>query len=902
MSVLPTGTVTLLFTDMEGSTRLLQQLGERYGEVWAEHQRLLRTAFHDYGGHEVDTQGDSFFVTFARATDAVQAAVVAQRALAAHPWPEGTAVRVRMGLHTGEPTLAGRTYVGLDVHRGARIAAAGHGGQVLLSEATRVLVERELPSGVSLRDLGEHRLKDLPGAEHVFQLVTADLPADFPPLRMLDVRPNNLPSRLISFVGRERETIEVKRLLGAARLLTLTGPGGSGKTSLALRVASELLDSEHGEGFANGVFFVALATISDTGLVVSTIAHTLGVREAAGRPLLDNLKDALREKQLLLVLDNFEQLLPAASLVHDLLATSPRLKFLVTSRAVLHLSGEKDYPVPPLALPEAGRELSAEGLSRYAAVALFVERALDAKPDFMVTDENASAAAEICARLDGLPLAIELAAARVRLLPPQALLARLARRLPLLVGGARDLPARQQTLRDTIAWSFDLLDSDEQALFCRLGVFVGGFTLEAAEAVCADQASGVEPPRVQMPDARRQTPDDLLDRLASLVDKSLLLQDEQQGEPRFRMLETIREYALEVLEASGEAAEIRRRHAEHFLALAEAAEPELHKAQQAAWLNRLEREHDNLRAAVRWSLERHEAELGLRLAGALGRFWEVRGFLSEGQSWLDRALALAVPDPPPAVARARAAALSVAGTLAFIRSDYDRAVALLQDSLTLRRELNDQAGIATSLHNLSRVRFYQGDHETAVALCEESLAVRRDLGDKRGVAMSLNTLGVIARNRGDQTAARTLLEESLALFRDLGDQWGIGLLLNNLARAARDLGDWTWTAQLCAESLALFREVGDRHGLAWVLSNLAIVAQSRGAWAQAARLVGVVEALRETLGSSALSLSPAERAAYEAAVATTRARLGDEAFAAAWAEGRALPLRQAIADALEVVT
>jgi predicted ATPase/class 3 adenylate cyclase len=879
--LLPTGTVTLLFTDIEGSTRLLQQLGDRYGDVRAEHQRLLRAAFKDHDGREVDTQGDSFFVAFARAAGAVRAAVAGQRALAEHLWPPGAVVRVRMGLHTGEPALAGRAYVGLDVHRAARLGAAGHGGQVLLSASTRVLVERELPPGVSLRDLGAHRLKDLPEAEHVFQLVTAGLPADFPPLRTLDVRPNNLPSRLTSFVGRERETSEAKRALGAARLLTLTGPGGCGKTSLALRVASEVLASD-GEGFEDGVFFVALAPISDPGLVVSTIAQTLGVREVAGRPLLDSLKDALRDKRLLLVLDNFEQVLPAAPLVSDLLAGCPRLKILTTSRAVLRVSGEKDYPVPPLALPEAGGALAADGVSRYPAVALFVERALDARPDFVVTDESAATAVEICTRLDGLPLAIELAAARVRLLPPQALLARLARRLPLLVGGARDLPARQQTLRDTIAWSYDLLDPDEQALFRQLGVFVGGFTLETAEATCVSPTTGVA----------------FLDGVASLVEKSLLLQDEPHGEPRFRMLETIREYALDLLEARGEATETRRRHATHFLALAELAEPELQKARQAMWFNRLEREHDNLRAALRGSLESGDVELGLRLAAALGRFWEVRGFLSEGQHWLDRALALAASDPRPAPASARAAALSAAGTLAYIRSDHARADALLQDSLVLRRALGDRAGIATSLHNLSRVKFYQGDHDSAVGLCEESLALRRALADRRGVAMSLNTLGVIARNRGDQQAARALYEESLGLFRELGDKWGIGLLLNNLARVARDLRDWSWTGELCAESLGLFREVGDRHGLAWVLSNLAIVAQSRGAWPRAARLFGAVDALRETLDSSSLSLSPAERGAYEAAVAAARATLGADAFAAAWAEGRALPLEQAVAEAL----
>ena len=899
MTELPTGTLTLLFTDVEGSTGLLQRLGESYRAALETHRHLLRAAFKAHGGREVDTQGDSFFVVFPRAADAVAAAVAAQRALAEYPWPEGVAVRVRMGLHTGEPSLGPGGYVGLDVHRAARLGAAGHGGQVLLSEATRVLVERELPEGASPRDLGEHRLKDLPRPERVFQLVIPSLPAEFPPLRSLGARPNNLPLQRSPLIGREREVAEVERLLlrEDVGLLTLTGPGGTGKTRLALQVAAEVLDR-----FEDGVFFVALAPLADPGLVGSAIAQALGVRESGERPLLDSLKDYLREKRLLLVLDNFEHLLAAAPVVSELLGANPGLKVLVTSRAVLHLYGEHDYPVPPLALPARQPLPPLEALTQYETVRLFIERARAAKPDFAVTNANAPAVAEICHRLDGLPLAIELAAARVRLLPPEALLRRLDHRLPLLVGGPRDLPARQQTLRGAIAWSYDLLDESERALFRQLAVFVGGCTLEAAEAVCADRTTDHRPRttgQLQSSVVRGLCSDEVLDVLASLVDKNLLHQHEQEDrEPRFTMLETIREYALEQLEASGEAGLLRSRHLEFFLALAEQAAPELTGPKQGRWLERLEREHDNLRAALDWALERGQAELGLRLAGALGRFWEVRGFLSEGQRRLDRALALGASDQPPASAGARSAALNVAGTLAYIRSDYERAAALHQDSLTLRRELGDRSGIATSLHNLSRVRFYQGDRERAVALCEESLGLRRELDDKRGIAMSLNTLGVIARNRGDQTAARSLYEESLGLFRELGDQWGIGLLLNNLARVARDLGDWTWTADLCAESLALFREVGDRHGLAWVLSNLAIMARFRGSWERAARLFGVVEALGESVGSSALSLSPAERGAYETAVAATRAELGPEVFAAAWAEGRMMPLEQAIAEAL----
>ncbi len=954
MHSLPTGTVTLLFTDIEGSTQLLEQVGERYASVLSECRDLLHLAFRTHHGHEVDMKGDAFFVTFARATDAVAAAVAAQRALASHAWPEGVTVRVRMGLHTGEPQWTAEGYVGLDVHHAARIMGVGHGGQVLLSQTTRDLVEHSLPEGVSLRDLGEHRLKDLQQKSRLYQLVIDGLPADFPPLLTLDIRPHNLPVQPTPFIGREREMALVQQLLEREdiRLLTLTGPGGSGKTRLSLQVAAELSDR-----FAGGVFFVNLAPLSDPDLVIPTIAQTLGLKDMGIRSMLEQLQTFLQEKELLLLLDNFEQVVDAAPGLADLLAACPRLKLLVTSRQVLRLSAEHEFAVPPLSLPDPRHLPDLVALSQYEAVALFIARAQAVKPDFQVTNANAPAVAEICARLDGLPLAIELAAARIKLLPPQALLARLGQRLAFLTGGLRDAPARQQTLRNTIDWSYRLLDVQEQRFFRRLSVFVGGCTLEAVEAVC---------------NAARDLTIDVLERASSLIDKSLLRQAEPEEEPRFLMLETIREYGLEALKAAGEEEMTRQAHARYYLSLAEKAESELHGPEQAMWFDRLEQEHDNLRASLHWLLEGeagHERiEMALRLGGALWWFWFVRGPRSEGWAELSRVLERSAGVAAPV----RAKALLAAGWLASLLR-HPRAEGLCQESLALYRELGDKAGMANASLRLGVVALRKSQLAVLRSRSEESLALFKELGDKEYIGWSLSNLATAALFQGDYTKAHLLAEQSLALFRELGDRGAVMVVLLYLAKTliyegdatkaqavlekglaiSKQIGHKGWEAQLkgmlgevflqqnnislarplIEESLALSREMGHQDGTILSLSLLArleagqgnyataralyeeslalsreweaykwdtatsleglaavVVQQGEPAWA--ARLWGAAEALREASGSP---MPPAYRASYEQAVAAARTQLGERFFATAWAEGRSMTLDQALA-------
>jgi predicted ATPase len=738
------------------------------------------------------------------------------------------------------------------------------------------------------------------------------------PAKEVEPRPTNLPMSRTGFVGREKEAAAVKELLlrQDVRLVTVTGPGGIGKTRLAVEVTSGLVES-----FLGGIHFVPLSPLSDPGLITSLIVQTMGIGEAGGQSPLEilkkNLQDSLRGPMLFL-LDNFEHLISAAPMVAELLVMGPHLKVLVTSRAALHLYGEHEFPVPPLALPDSRSIPSVEVLSQYPAVALFVQRAVAAKPNFELNRENAPAVIEICSRLDGLPLAIELAAARVKVLSPSSMLTRLASRFQLLTGGARDLPQRQQTLRAAMDWSYDLLNAEEQKLFRRLSVFVGGCNLEGVEAVC---------------NTKGDLDLDLLDGMASMVDKSLAQQVEQaKGESRFVMLETIREYALEKLEASGEAGMTKRAHAAYCLVLAEEEATEQRDAGGAEWLKRFALEHDNFRAGLEWLTETGDAEWGLRLGTALFRFWETREYLAEGRDRLGRLLKLAGAAAPT---KARTRTLFAAGVLAGEQGDYasadtlisesqdiarqlgdktgvavslnaravlarDRgdiviAHALFEESLVLWRELCDQKAVARSLSNLANVVKLLGDHDRAHSLYAECLSIFRGLGDRTGVAWSLNSQGDVARDQGDSAAARTLYEQGLAVFRELGDRWGIAGTLADLGSLAREQRNYSRAHSLYRESIKIFKELEHKRGIARLLECFACSASAQAHAERSLRLAGAAAALRQNIGAP---LTPAEQVKLEASLDAARHAMTNTAGATAWLEGWALPVEKAIEDVL----
>ena len=907
---------TFLFTDIEGSTRLWELSPAHMAEALSRHDLLLRRAVERSGGNVFKTLGDGICAVFDEAASAICAAFDGQCALLAERWPVDTPLTVRMALHTGAAERIGNDYFGSTLNRVARLLAIGHGKQILVSRATADAVAACLPSDVSLLDRGTHRLKDLQESEHVFQLCHAQLPAEFPALRSLSTHVNNLPQQLTSFVGRTGELAELKGLLNRHRFVTLTGAGGCGKTRLALQLAADLLES-----YPDGIWFVELASLADPGLLPQTVASALGVIERRPESYTKVIIDHLRARRAFLVLDNAEHLLGAcASFVDDVLKSCPQVVALITSREPLSVTGEAIYRVPSLAVPDPKRHTDPQTLSQFESVQLFVARARMQRPDFDLTCENAPAVATICQRLDGIPFALELAAARLRSMFVDEVSRRLDERFHLLSVGARTALPRHKTLRSLIDWSYDLLSNAEQTLLCRMSVFAGGCTLDAVGKVCAGDVLN----------------EDVIDIVYSLVDKNLLIAEQRAEATRYRQLETIRAYAQDRLLERGETSLYRQRHCCYFAALAAEAESRLTGASQKEWLDRLDTEHDNLRQALAWSSSRTTERLsGLRIATALSRFWSVRGYVGEGRRWLD----LFMNDPamreqaPETTARAR----DGAGRLARQQSDYSAAKMHYEESLALFRRCNDERGVADVLNNLGVMATDVGDHVTARALFEQSLGIRRRLGDAGLIATSINNLGLYAFERGDHSTARSLLSESLQILREVGDQRGVASALGNLGNVAREQGDLLASQQLFDQSLDMYRLLGDTLGIAWASAGLAEAARAQGRLAEArdlykeslrlfhelgdrrlvaetlesvahvtfaldaaqcaARLWGAAQRLREDIGAVA---PDRDKVRYDEQVAAARKASSDSAlFERNWREGREMNMDQAVRYALQ---
>jgi predicted ATPase/class 3 adenylate cyclase len=895
------GVVTFLFSDIEGSTRLLDELGSApYTAVLERHAAILRAAFARHGGREQGTEGDSFFVIFDSAREAVLAAVESQRDLATEVWPDGVEVRVRMGLHAGEASTSAAGLVGLDINRAARIAASAHGGQVVVSDAVRTLAAVELAPDVSLRGLGSHRLKDLREPQPLAQVVADGLRFEFPPLRSIDARPNNLPTQLTSFVGRERELAEAGRLLAANRLVTLTGPGGTGKTRLSLQVAADAA-----EDFPDGIFFVALETVRDPSLVPSRLAAAVGIAEPARRTATEVLEEWLAGKHVLFVLDNFEQVLEAGPIIAALLRVAPDLKVLATSRAALRVSGEQEYPVPGLPsppdlgnltaleranLPERERSLDPATLSTYEAVRLFIARAGAVKPGFAVTNENAPAVAAICARLHGMPLAIELAAARVKLLAPDAILTRLEHQLAVLAAGSRDLPERQQTLRGAIAWSYDILDGPCRLLLDRLSVFAGDIELDAAEAVCGPAS---------------ELGQDVVDGLFSLANQSLIRTIEDPNAPRFEMLDTIREYAAEMLEARGQRAELEARHGRWFVAFAKRGAAELNGDAQRTWLEAFEHAHDNIRVAMDRAVAREDDVTAISLGFATWRFWQKRGHLYEARRRLDAIAATPWSRRDPVL---RARLMEALGGVAWWQGDIAGMAPAYREAVGIWRAMDDPAELANALYNYSFSFTVPIDGRTGVNFVDdtgegrqtllEALEIFKAIGDERGEANVYWGLGNIEyfANRIDPGSEELRL--ALEKFRRLGDRTMEAWTLHMLGGALLRTGRVDESRRGLRRALRVFYDASDTAGITLVLDDLSAQALADQDDERGGRLWGAARNLAATTGVELASL--VDESMEVEARPNVRKALEPDALDRLAREGAAMALDDVVAYALDV--
>jgi predicted ATPase/class 3 adenylate cyclase len=867
---LPTGPVTFLFTDIEGSTRRWEADPVTMRKVLERHDSILTQGIEGTGGRALldRGEGDSFFAVFARPADAVAAALLIQKALLAEPWPDGAPVLVRMAIHTGQ---AGDDYRGPDTNRAARIRAIGHGGQVLLSHSTQALLQGALPDGATLLDLGEHGLKDVTLPERVFQLAHPDLLAEFPRLKSMNMFRQNLPATVTSFIGRERELGEVRRLVRESRLVTLTGSGGTGKTRLALEVAGELIDDCPG-----GVCFVDLASLTEGEWVPQAVAAALGLREDPGRSVTQVVVEHLAPARALVLLDNCEHLVEACSRLADsLLAACPQLSILCTSTEALNIAGEVAWRVPPLGVPAAADSLPADRLAEYEAIRLFVDRATAGRPDFMLTDQNGAAVAQVCRRLDGIPLAIELAAARIRAMSPEEILRRLDDRFRLLTGGGRTAMARQQTLQAAVDWSHTLLEDQEKVLFRRLSVFAGGFRLEAAEAVGAGDPLA---------------PADVLDLLVRLVDKSLVIADEVEGTTRYRMLETLRQYGKDRLAESTESEAVHQLHFEHFLGLADDAYSG-RVTDAIAWLNRLETERENIRAALDWSATAGDGR-DLELAGALPWFWGVRGPFREASERLEEALRR-----NPEASPGRARGLRGAGELAMTQGDFSAARRWLEESVAAWRQLDAGVEVAHTLERLGLLEWAEGDADAVTRRFGEILPTWREIGDDRRACYALMMLGQAACMRGDYAEGARRYRELDELARRLGDPRSLMYANHSLSDLALFEGDQAAAFDGYVRGLARAREFGDVSWMTYELEGQAMAAAGIARPLRSARLAGAAAAQRQKIGLGLMS--PWWTRLQDDWLGAARRTLGPESTEAALAEGREMGFDAAVAYGLD---
>jgi predicted ATPase/class 3 adenylate cyclase len=864
---LPTGTVTFLFSDLERSTQLVQELGAAaFTVLLDQHHRILRSAFAAPGASERGTEGDSFLVVFPEAAVAVDAAVRAQLGLAVASWPEDASVRVRMGIHTGSATLGGDDYVGIDINRAARIASAAHGGQVLISDATRALVADRLPDGVRIQSVGSYRLKDLPGVERLWQLEIRGLAASFPPLRALDVRRAHLPPETTTFVGRQAEIDDITRLVGEHRLVTLTGPGGTGKTRLAIRTAAQVAD-----GFPDGAVFVSVASVTTAEGIATAVTSALALPDDGTRPSQDVLLGWIREREVLLVLDNLEQIPDAGRAIDDLLTSASGLRILATSRSHLRVAGEQEFPVPPLPIP--GRNASSEALEASDAVRLFIDRARLSRPGFMPTAEDLPIIGEICGRLDGLPLAIELAAARIRLLPVGAIRDRLDRRLDTVVGGPSTVPRRQQSLREAISWSHELLDDQSSALFRRLAIFSGGWTIDAAEHLCGG---------TPVSDVERS--------LEGLADQSLVQASFDAGDARFMMLETIGEFAQEQLRASGEEAELRRRHWRYYRGLAEDASDRSDPTRDAR-LDRLDAELDNVRAAIARAVADGDPVEALSIAAALRAFWLERNHGGEGLRILVALTEQAGVPVGPEFARATAAAAAIGTWL----GDYATARRLGELSVAGWTGTDDRWGFADAVGTLAFATI-EVDPRKALILNTQSLNAYREIGDIAGEGQALLGRATAQFALGGLSETREALERSLVLLRQAGDHYFAIFCSIFLGRIKLLMGEMVEGVGDYRAVLETSRKVGLLLGVAVGLDYVAEVAVWAGDVPRAVRLGATAARIKEELGGG---VPPRMGGALDPLI-VGRERLSSEAFDRSVAAGRTMDLDTAVNDALEV--